>query len=73
MEFNEKIRYLREEKNLTQTQLGEKLNMHQMKISRMETGSAEPSLNDIRELCSFFNVSADYLLGLPKGMNYPKR
>lgn len=73
MEFNEKIRYLREEKNLNQTQLGKLLNMNQMKISRMETAAAEPSLSDIRALCMFYDVSADYLLGLPKGLKHPER
>lgn len=72
MEFNEIIRELREERELNQTQLGKFLNMHQMKISRMETGAAEPALNDIRALCTFYNVSADYLLGLPD-LPYPKR
>ncbi|MBE6798023.1 MAG: helix-turn-helix transcriptional regulator [Ruminococcaceae bacterium] len=72
MEFNEIIRELREVRKLNQTQLGTILNMHQMKISRMETGTAEPSLNDIRALCLFYNVSADYLLGLPD-LPYPKR
>lgn len=72
MEFNEIIRELREVRKLNQTQLGTILNMHQMKISRMETGTAEPALNDIRALCLFYNVSADYLLGLPD-LPYPKR
>ena len=73
MNFQEKLRCLREERNLTQTELGNQLNMHQMKISRMETGYAEPSLGDIRALCLFFEVSADYLLDVPQGFSYPTR
>ena len=73
MKFHEIIRSLREDKDLSQTQVGEALDMNQMKISRMETGAAEPSLDDLRALCRFYGVSADYLLGLPKGMNYPKK
>ncbi len=73
MNFGEKIRSMREDKDLSQTQVGDILGMSQMKISRMETGGAEPALGDIVAICRFFNVSADYLLELPEGMPYPKR
>jgi len=47
-----------------QTELGEILNMNQMKISRMERGETEPSLQDLIDICTLFHISADYLLGL---------
>lgn len=71
--FGEKIRLLREEKELNQTQLGLAVNMTQRKISYLENGKYEPSLEDIKMLCCFFQVSADYLLGFPKPLPYPKR
>lgn len=71
--FAEKIRLLREEKELNQTELGRAVNMTQRKISYLENGKYEPSLEDIKMLCSYFNVSADYLLGFPKPLPYPKR
>lgn len=64
MEFGEKIRMLREQAGLNQTQLGIKLGMTQRKLSYIECGKYEPGLEDIRVLCRFFGVSADYLLGL---------
>jgi len=66
MEFCDKLRSLRKGRRprLTQEELAEKLNMTQRKISRMETGETEPSLEDIRTICRYFNVSADWLLGL---------
>ena len=73
MEFGERVRYLREIKGLNQTQLGKKTGMTQRKISYMECGKYEPSMGDLLALCVFFNVSADFLLGLPDGMPYPKR
>lgn len=63
--FGEKIRNLREDMDLTQSALGEKLNMTQRKISYIEKNKYEPSIGDIREICLFFKVSADYLLNLP--------
>ena len=66
LSFGEKIKNLREDKNLTQAELGKALNMTQRKISYMEHGQYEPSLGDIVSICKFFNVSSDYLLGLKK-------
>ena len=71
--FGEKIKDLREEMNLTQGKLGEQLQMTQRKISYIECGKYEPSIEDIRALCRFFNVSADYLIGLQKTPTFPKR
>lgn len=62
--FGEKIRNLREDMNLTQGQLGKETNMTQRKISYMENDTYEPSISDLKALCAFFNVSADFLLGL---------
>jgi len=62
--FGEKIRNLREDRDLNQTQLGKEVNMTQRKISYIECGKYEPSMEDIVALCRFFHVSADYLLGI---------
>ena len=71
--FGEKLRLLREARELNQTELGRAVNMTQRKISYMENGRYEPSLDDIKSLCRFFHVSADYLLGFPNALPYPKR
>ena len=64
--FGEKIRLLREEKELNQAQLGQALGMTQRKISYLENDKYEPSLDDVKALCTYFGVSSDYLLGLAK-------
>ena len=71
--FGEKIRLLREEKELNQTELGAAVGMTQRKISYLECGRYEPSVDDLRALCKYFQVSADYLLGFPKNLPYPRR
>ena len=71
--FGEKIRLLREEKELNRTELGDAVGMTQRKISYLECGRYEPSFDDLRALCRYFQVSADYLLGFPKNLPYPKR
>lgn len=70
LSFGEKIRNMREDLDLNQTQLGEAVNMTQRKISYIECGKYEPSMEDLIAFCHFFKVSADYLLGIP---NHYKR
>lgn len=64
LSFGERIRNLREDADLNQTQLGHAVNMTQRKISYIECGKNEPSVDDIIAFCKYFKVSADYLLGL---------
>lgn len=73
LSFGEKVRHLREDLNINQTQLGAAVNMTQRKISYIECNKYEPSIEDIIALCKYFNVSADYFLSLPPNLNYPKR
>ena len=73
MTFGEKLRLLREEHELNQTELGKLLNMTQRKVSYLERDRYEPSLQDIKAICTYFRVSADYLLGFSKPLPYPKR
>ncbi len=69
--LGDKIRGLREDADLNQTQLGKKLNMTQRKISYIECGKYEPSVEDIIAFCDFFKISANYLLGLSS--NYKEK
>lgn len=62
--IGEKIKNLREDKNLTQGELGKVLNMTQRKISYLENNKYEPSIDDIIAICTYFKISSDYLLGL---------
>ena len=65
LSFGEKIRNLREDRDLNQTQLGAAVNMTQRKISYIECGKCEPSIEDIVAFCHFFRISADDLLDIP--------
>ncbi len=62
--FGERLRNLREDADLNQTQLGKAVKMSQRKISYMECGKCEPSIDDILAFCHYFKVSSDYFLGL---------
>jgi len=71
--FGEKIKMLRENKNVNQTELGKAVNMTQRKVTYIECGKYEPSIEDIVALCNYFKISADYLLSLTKNYQYPER
>ncbi len=62
--FNERLRELREDNNLTQTNLAKELFIDQRSLSFYEIGKYEPNLDTLKRMSLFFNVSTDYILGL---------
>lgn len=62
MALNENIRKLREENNLTQQQLADKLYVSRQTICRWESGSRCPDLITAKKLAVEFNVSLDDLI-----------
>ena len=61
--YLERLRGLREDNDLTQTQVAEVLGTSQTMYARYERGANELPLRHFVSLCKFYNVSADYLLG----------
>lgn len=57
------IRDLRKQHRLPQTKLAKAVHVSQATVTAWETGKAEPSSSALNTLASYFNVSADYLLG----------
>lgn len=62
--FYKRIKELREDNNLSQTDLAIALNIRQSTVAKWENGTRIPSAESIILLAKFFKVSADYLLGL---------
>lgn len=76
--YMRRIRDLREDADLNQTQVAEMLGTSQTMYSRYERGVQELPLRHLIALCRFYNVSADYLLGFtnhpnPCGIRYGRR
>ena len=57
-----KIRELREERNVTQSELGEVLSCGKSTLSQYENQKREPSLSILCQIADYFGVSVDYLL-----------
>ena len=66
MEYNDIIKALREDNDLTQTELGRVLNVNQITISQYERGTRQLNPAMIIAYAKFFKVSTDYILGLTK-------
>lgn len=64
MQFNEIMRAKREDMDIRQEDLGKMTDMTQRKVSRLERGDTQPTIEEIKRICIFFNLSADYMLGL---------
>ncbi|MCI1999575.1 MAG: helix-turn-helix domain-containing protein [Clostridia bacterium] len=63
MEFKDRLKKLRKENKMTQTELGKRLNYGYTAISNYETGRNEPGIKELIALADIFNVSVDYLIG----------
>lgn len=59
--FSERIKELRLEKSLTQTQLGEIIGVKHFSIYSYEKGRACPEMKGLVALADYFEVSIDYL------------
>lgn len=62
--YNEIIRELRDDHDKTQKEIADYLGTTQQVYSRYEKGENEMPIRHIISLCKYYNVSADYLLGL---------
>lgn len=62
--FKERLKELRTEKRLSQTELARALNVSQRSISSWETGFREPNFDTLEAIARFFEVTAGFLLGL---------
>lgn len=63
-EFPKRLRTLRKDKKLTQTELGEAMGVQQATIAKWESGERTPFIEYFIGLAKYFNVSIDFLVGL---------
>ena len=62
--FPERLKKLREEKGLSQSELAKAIDCSQVAISRWERGLQIPNIDTAIIFAKYFGVSTDYLLGL---------
>lgn len=64
MDYVRRMRDLREDADKTQQQIAEVLGTSQTMYARYERGANEMPIRHLIALCRYYQVSADYLLGL---------
>ncbi len=64
MDYRERLRNIREDRELTQAEIGRLLNKSQQGYNHIESGRAELKIDDLITLCRFYELSADYVIGL---------
>ncbi|MBO6178924.1 MAG: helix-turn-helix transcriptional regulator [Selenomonadaceae bacterium] len=68
--FCEKLRYLREHSEISQTEMAARLGILQSSYSKYEIGTRKPDYEVLKRIANIFNVSIDYLL---ENYNYDAR
>lgn len=68
-----RIRDLREDKDLTQTQVAKILGMSQTGYSKYETGENDLPSSILIKLADFYNVSVDYILNRTSDPTFIKK
>ena len=60
--FSERLRDLRKQRQLSQTQLGEQIGIHYTHVGRYERGTSMPNSETLKRLAEALGVTGDYLL-----------
>lgn len=63
MDYSQRIRDLREDKDLTQSDVAKILNTSQSYYAQYENKKRPLPIEHLKTLCEFYNISADYILG----------
>ena len=71
--FIEKLRGLREDNDLTQTEIAEILGTSQTMYARYERGANDMPIRHLITVCKLYNVSADYFLNTTPDIHKPQK
>lgn len=72
MKINERMRATREDLDLLQEDVCKAMDVSRRQLIRWEAGASEMGIEKLKKMCLLYQVSADYLLGLPRGLDWPR-
>ena len=73
MNYQKKLKELREDHDLFQKDVAKILNISQQYYSEYENGKRPLPVDHLIRLCKYYKTSADYILSLPDDLNYPRK
>lgn len=72
VEFYDRIKFTRIDEKDTQSQIAHILGISQQQYQLYESGKRYMPIDILAKFCQHYSVSADYILGLPKGLQWPR-
>lgn len=73
MDYVDRLTQLRIDNDLGQAEIAKLLGCQQSAVSKYERRRVPYRIEDVITLCNYYQVSADYVLGLPEHLPYLKR
>ena len=73
MQYYNRIKDLRIDHDKTQAEIAELLQVPQSYYSKQERNQKPFQVEQIKMLCEYYGVSADYILGLKHGLEWPRK
>ncbi len=73
MNYTERLQWIRDCKNITQKEMAIMLNIKQQQYARYEKGINVMPITYLPKICTYLNISADYILGLTDEMKSYKK
>ena len=70
--FYNRMKETRKDADTSQKKIAEHLNISQQQYQLYESGKRYIPLDLLKEFCIYFQVSSDYILGLEKGLKWPR-
>ena len=72
MDIGDRLKATREDNDLYQEDVAKQIGVTPRQIIRWEKNETEMGINKLKELCLIYGVSADYILGLPRNLKWPR-
>jgi len=73
VDYIDRLTEIRNDRDIKQSTIAEILGVKQSAVSKYEKRRTQYTVDDIIKLCNFYKISADYILGLPENLEFPKR
>lgn len=71
-EYWHRLESLRRDHDLLQKEVAGYLGIKRQQYSRYESGETQLPIKYLIALCDYYDVSADYILGIPKNRKWPR-
>jgi len=73
MDYIDRMIAVRTDADETQKELAQALGVNSVQLSKYERKINEPSISYLLKFCQHYGVSADYILGLEPGLDWPRK